>query len=165
LNEKGEKLDFDLIYNGKNADYQKIALIIQDQAGKAGIDVTLAPDESGNVLKKLRSHQYDAVLYSFVGSPTAFDYAPLFHSSSAAPGKMNFSGFGSPQSDAEIEKAILSPTREEMAMHLKEMQKMLHDECPIIFLYFEQNLIATSKKFPRLNISYYRPGYDPVGFF
>jgi ABC-type oligopeptide transport system substrate-binding subunit len=105
------------------------------------------------------------VLYSFVGSPRAYDYSPLFHTGSAAPGKMNFSGFGTNQSDQEIEKAILSTSREEMAVHLKKLQQILYVERPIVFLYFEQSLIATSKRFPRLNISYYRPGYDPVGFY
>jgi peptide/nickel transport system substrate-binding protein len=164
-NDAGETLDFELTYNGTNPDYQKIALIVQSEAKKIGVQVNLAPEESGTLLKRLRSHQFDAVLYSFVGSPRAYDYSPLFHTASAAPGKMNFSGFGTDESDQEIEKAILSTSREEMAIHLKKLQQILHEERPIVFLYFEQSLIATSKKFPCLNISFYRPGYDPVGFY
>ncbi len=164
-NDAGETLEFKLTYNGANPDYQKIALIVQSQAAKIGVQVNLEPEEAGNLIKKLRSHQFEAVLYSFVGSPTAYDYSPLFHTSAAVPGKYNFTGFGNPQSDEAIEEAILSPNKKEMAAHLRDLQQILHSECPIVFLYFEQSLIATSRRFPRLNISYYRPGYDPVGVF
>ena len=164
-NPAGEELAFDLTYNGANSDYQKIALIFQSQMKKLGVSVTLVPEDAGNLTKQLRSHQFDATIYSFVGSPRAFDFTPLFHSSSAEPGKLNFVGFGDEQSDKAIESAILATNRADMGRHLKDLQTMIHEECPMVFLYYEQSLIAASKKFPRLNISYYRPGYDPVGFY
>lgn len=164
-NPDGEELAFGLTYNGANSDYQKIALIVQSQMKKLGVSVTLVPEEAGNLNKQLRSHQFDATIYSFVGSPRAFDFTPLFHSSSAEPGKLNFVGFGSERSDKAIESAILATNRGDMGRHLKDLQAMIHEECPMVFLYYEQSLIAASKKFPRLNISYYRPGYNPVGFY
>lgn len=164
-NPAGEELAFSLTYNGANSDYQKIALIVQDQMKKLGVNVTLLPEEAGNLNKQLRSHQFDATIYSFVGSPRAFDFTPLFHSASTEPGKLNFVGFGNDQSDKAIENAILATDRAELGRHLKDLQAIIHQECPMVFLYYEQSLIAASKKFPRLNISYYRPGYDPVGFY
>lgn len=165
VDQNGATLDFTLTFNGSNVDYQKIALIIQSQAQKAGIRVSLSPDEGAALTKRLRSHQFEAVIWSFVGSPTAFNFSPLFHTAAAAPGKLNFTGFGNAVSDEAIERAILAPDREAMATHLRQLQKILHDESPMVFLYFEQSLMAASKRFPVLNISYYRPGYDPVGVF
>ncbi len=161
----GEKLAFDLKFNGANKDYEKIALIVSEAASKVGIKVGVEAEESSSLNQELKAHQFEAVIWSFVGSPTAFNFSPLFHSDATAPGHLNFTGFATPESDRAIEAALVARTKQEMGEHLKVLQQTLHDECPMIFLYFEQSLIATSKKFPKMNITYYRPGYDPVGVF
>lgn len=165
VNRQGEKLEFRLQYNGANKDYEKIALIVKEEAARAGINVEIVQEEGSQLNRKLRSHQFEATIWSFIGSPTAFDFTPLFHTRAARPGNLNFTGFGNVRSDEAIEKALFSRTRAEMGDRLKELQQELHKECPMIFLYYEQSLIATSKKFNRLNITYYKPGYDPVGVF
>lgn len=164
-NSDGKVLEFTLRYNAANRDYEKIAVIVKDAAAKAGISITLLPMEGGMLNQKLDSRDFEAVLWSFVGSPTAFDFSPLFHSNAVSPGLMNFTGFSTPASDEAIKAALTAPTLEEMGKHLKVLQAALHEQCPMIFLYFEQSLIASSKKFLKLNITYYRPGYDPVGVF
>lgn len=165
VNRQGEKLEFRLQYNGTNKDYEKIALIVKEEAARAGINVEIVQEEGSQLNRKLRSHQFEATIWSFIGSPTAFDFTPLFHTRAARPGNLNFTGFGNARSDQAVEKALLSRTRGEMGSRLKELQQELHKECPMIFLYYEQSLIAASKKFKRLNITYYKPGYDPVGVF
>jgi len=165
VNSDGEKFGFDLMYNASNQDYEKIAQIVKSEAEKVGIKVTLVADESSSVNSKLRSHQFEATLWSFVGSPRAFNFSPLFHTDAAQPGRLNFTGFGNETTDAIIENSIAAQSREEMAAYLRQLQSTLHSECPMVFLYFEQSLIGASKDFPRLNISYNRPGYDVVGVF
>lgn len=165
VNSDGEKLGFELMYNASNQDYEKIAQIIKSEAEKVAIEVTLVADESSSVNTKLRSHQFEATLWSVVGSPKAFNFSPLFHTDAAQPGRLNFTGFGNEATDIIIENSVAAQSREEMAIHLKQLQSTLHSECPMIFLYFEQSLIGANKDFPRLNISYNRPGYDVVGVF
>jgi len=95
----------------------------------------------------------------WVGSPSLNDPKQVWHSESYNGGN-NYVGFGTPESDALIEKLRFNldePSRNEQ---YKRFQEIIYEESPYIFLNAQKNKLVFHKRFDNVTASVARPGYN-----
>ena len=160
---KKELLSFDYLYYTDN-DYRKfIALIIQEDLKKIGIQLHLVPLEWGNFLNRLRNQDFDLFFGSKILAPVPRDHKSSFHSASVSSGS-NFAAYSNPALDLLIDSAR-SEMSKSKRKHLDwRIQEIISEEVPYIYLFSGKERIIVSNQFTNLNISPLRPGYWEPGF-
>ena len=102
-------------------------------------------------------HDFDVILDGWSFS-TATGLYPLFHSSQSFPGGKNYIRYSNAAVDSTLElfQKELEPTA---LMHLgREMHRMLHEDCPYIFLWTPLRVTVGDAKIKNVQI-------HPDGFF
>ena len=158
INGKKTDLSLQLIYNTGNKDRERVALIFQEDAKKAGVDIQLQTFDWGIMLEKLKSHDFEMFYNAWLGEPAQEDYTQLWATSSANGGS-NFTYFGNAKTDELIERINTTLDDEDRVKLVKLFQAVLHEEVPYIFLWSPQNRLAISNRFENTHPSGYRPGY------
>jgi len=163
--ENGQKInfEFDFITNKGQEEREKVALIVQENLRKAGIRMNIISLEWGIVLQRLLQHDFDMMYISLVGDPAPEDYSQLWGTASRNGG-YNFVNFGDAHSDSLIDVINHTLDEEERAHYIKELQVLIHQEVPYIFLWTPQNRIGVRNRFDNMHISAYRPGFWPASF-
>ncbi|PSR54861.1 ABC transporter substrate-binding protein [Adhaeribacter arboris] len=151
-------------YRAGNNEFENIAVIFQEAAAKIHIPVTIEPLESVLLSNKLRAQDFEVTIRYSMGNPGAFNYKPILHSESAVPGGLNFTGFGTTQSDKLIEAISQTKDNTQRAKLLRKFQEVMHEESNLIFLYFNIDRLAIHKHFTNLKVSAVKPGYDISAF-
>lgn len=159
-----EQLSLQLSYNATASEMEGAALIFQQAAAKIGIPVTLQPLEGSVLSKNLKQGNFELFLRTMTGNPFIYNFQPILHTSAAAPEGINYTGFGTPESDKIIEALYEAQDETEKAQLLKRLQEILHEESNLVFLFFLQDRIVVRKGFTNLKISGIKPGYDVSAF-
>ncbi len=159
-----EPLSLQITYNGSAAEMEGAALILQQEAQKIGIPVTLQPLEGGVMSKALKQGNFEVFFRSMTGNPFTYNFQPILHTSSAGPDGLNYTAFGTPESDKIIAALYDVNSEPEKVKLLKRLQEILHEESNLVFLYFLQDRIAVREGFTNLKISGIKPGYDVSAF-
>lgn len=159
-----ETLRIELLYRAGNNMYEQMALIFQQHAAKAGVQVVLQGLEGNVYSQKIEQLDFDMHLRGVSGNPFVFNLKPLFHSSHAAPGGLNATGFGTPESDRLLDRINEAPTDEEKAELLHRLQELLHEDASFLPLYFRKEKIAIQRRFTDVKVSGVRPYYDLSSF-
>jgi len=138
---------------------ENFGLLVKDFAQSIGMEV--------NIIRKKRSlifsdHIYkgDFQLYPSVSSWDLSPYDPYgrWHSDNIKTRGQNFCRYSNEEVDGLIEK-IVSETNSDNVMEMyAELDEMLYNDQPVIFLYSPLDRIVTSKKVSPL-IANRRPGY------
>ncbi len=163
-NLNNEQLSLTLNYQTGSAINESIALIINDRLKKFGIDVHLRGLDRSLLIKRAKSHDFEIILSSFRGGPLAHNFAPLFGTDAAIPGGLNYTGFGSQQSDSVINLINYAEKKEQKVSGLKELQRLLHEERTMLFLFFQKERIIVSKRFSNVFGFSRKPGYNVTKF-
>ena len=103
-------------------------------------------------------------LSSFRGGPLAHNFAPLFDTQAAFPGGLNFTGFGTNESDGVIISINSAQKKEEKISGLKKLQSMLHEKKTMLFLFFEKDRIIVNNRFTNVYGFSRKPGYNVAKF-
>lgn len=164
INGKKEQLSGNVQYKAGKYEYEYIALIFKQTAEKMGIPITITPLENSVLSGNLRQHNFDFYVRGLVGNPFAFNFTPILHTQSAALNGMNYTAFGTAESDSLIEAIISNKDKEEQSKQIKAFQEILHEEATLIFLYFNEQKLAIHNKFENLKISSFYPNYDASAF-
>ncbi len=161
---KKEQLAFSIQYRAGNFNYENIALIFKQSARNIGIEVMLRPVESGILSHNLRNHNFDLFIRALVGNPFSFNFMPILHTTSARINGMNYTAFGSLESDRIIEGIINSSDKQQQSVLIKDLQEILSDEANMLFLYFNEQKMAVHRRFDNLKISGLYPHFDVSAF-
>lgn len=164
INGEKEQLAANIQYKAGDFNYENTTLIFKQAAEKAGIPITISPVENSVLGNNLRQHTYEVYLRGLVGNPFAFNFTPVLHRQSAGIGGMNYTAFGTAESDKLIEDIITTADKVQQGQKIKELQEILHDEANLIFLYFDEQKIAIHKRFENLKISGLYPNFDVSAF-
>ncbi len=155
----GERIELKLRYLSTpgNTVASNIALIFQEGAKKAGVEVELATMEVNKLLETRSRGDYE--LYTARSGLDLVYYDPyqLWHTSSAS----NHFGFGDAKSDALIEKLRVTEDKTTRFAMYKEFQQLVYDEQPIIFMGVPQERMIIHKKFKNSFATMVSPGYFP----
>ncbi len=113
--------------------YKKIGEKIKKMWETAGIKTNLEILEKEDFEKNVRERNYDALLYGII---EGYDPDPftIWHSSKIKNG-LNLANFKDIKVDAILEKARMTLNKEERKEYYQELQKIISEELPAIFLY------------------------------
>jgi peptide/nickel transport system substrate-binding protein len=162
LQGKQTELNIDLIYSGELG--KNIALLIKEDAMKAGIKLNIIQKD----IKLARSENIETGKYQlFMQSSTqdlGFEELGLrFHSSNAEAGKGNHSLYKNPKVDELIDKINETTSDDERMNYYREIQVILHEDLPNIYLYAPKEKIIISKRWIG-STNAKRPGYQANTF-
>lgn len=158
LNGKKVELEIDFLITG-SALSKNIALIVQQSAKDAGVKVNIITKENKLIVQEnIKPRDFDMYASASVSDASADDPYSKWHTDLADPFESNDSGFGTPRSDQLLEQIrITTDPQKRLPLYL-ELQEIMYDEQPVIFLYTPKERIIVNKRFDA-QASSKRPGY------
>ncbi|MCH8902597.1 MAG: hypothetical protein IIA45_01610 [Bacteroidetes bacterium] len=163
INGNHTELIIDFLYNTGSVQKEQIGLIFQDEARKVKIKVNLISQESNNFRENTKKHNFDMFCSGIGASPVGGDPKQHWHTDSYNAGD-NRVGFGNVESDALIDGLRSELDGKKRADLFKQLQYIIHDEVPFIFLYVSNERITISNKFTNAEPSIMNPGYWEPSF-
>ena len=117
INGQKTKLTIDFYITGSELS-RNIALIYQESAAKAGVEINIISKKNSLMKKEnIKKLKYDMAALAQGLDSSADDPYSLWHSDNALAGKTNISAYNNPQSDVLIEKIRLTRNIEERKEH------------------------------------------------
>lgn len=132
---------FELKYNSNNAARGKMAQILKENFRKAGIDVSIRSMEWNAFLTDLDKREFDAVVLGWTATPYP-NPKQIWHSDSEKDQGSNFIGFKNAKVDELIEVANLEMDLKKRSVTLKEINDILYDEQPYLWLVEPSSMVA-----------------------
>ncbi|MDX1644219.1 MAG: ABC transporter substrate-binding protein, partial [Thermoanaerobaculia bacterium] len=140
----GRRFSFTLLSNSSSRAWRDAATMIQQQLGRLGIEVLIQAMEFNTLVGRMEAHDYDAVIGAF-GVDTSLDLTAMFHSEAIDDG-YNFGSYENPRVDRLIEEARSQLDPLAAGPALVEIQRILHQEQPMTFLWEPQRLTAMTTR-------------------
>ena len=153
---KQTKLALDLIVSSEGG--KKLALLLQEQAKKIGVNINPVNKDFSLMLKDLNELNFDMAALNIGQQPSLYDPFQNWHSSNTKAGGSNRCGFATPETDRLIEMIRNSTTEEQRNQAYLRFQEILYEAQPQIFLFSPKERIIASKRI-LLEPSIRRPGY------
>ena len=140
---------FDLVLKvGDNSQERiKVAQVVQASLEKIGINVIVQQSEWASFLDSTAKGEADMFLLGWTTVTTDADYGlyPLFHSSQfGSAGNRSF--YANPRVDELLELGKYTADSNLRADYYKEVQEIVHDELPWVFLQTRENVTGISNK-------------------
>jgi len=156
----GEKIEMDLDIHVTGSELSKnIGLLLQENAKKANININIITKKYRDTKREnIKKRDYDLVPL-VLGQDLALDDPYLkWHSDNDDPSKSNDVSYRSEKADELIDKIRSTLDDEQRADYYRELQKVMYDDQPVIFLYNPQEKIIVSKDW-KATSTMKRPGY------
>jgi len=133
----GKKLELSLITNSGNQVREDLGALAQDQLKQVGFDIKFEAIDFGVLVEKLLGQQYDMVIIGWAGLGTDPNDDAFWKTDYDTPGSgFNFVSYHNPQIDELLAKglAVAGCKPEDRASYYKEIQKIIHDDLPYVFV-------------------------------
>jgi len=145
VNKDGEELSLNLITSQKPEAYEEVAKIIKKQWRKIGVDVNIEILDNETFQERLNKREYDLLIF---GQNLGYnlDAYPYWHSSQAKEEGLNLSQFKNFVVDSLLEKARYERDEEDRLKTLRDIQYIISQEAPAVFLYSPTYYLALSSK-------------------
>ena len=152
---RGVPLRFALAVPVSSRPRQRMAVLLQEQFKRVGVDITIDQLDLNTMVGKLMARDFDAVLMSWHPDPSPSTIRQVWTTTaSREKGGVNFGSYESPEFDARIDSAISAHSVEQArALYHRAYQTFVDDQ-PVILLY-EPNLVAAASK--RIHLADFRP--------
>lgn len=147
INGEKVKLSFKLNYMSEASPSHEMCLMIKEEAYKAGIEIIPNPMDFSLFYEKAFTHDFDAIMGAWQQTATYEDPTQLFHTSQWANFGANFCGFGNAKTDSLISVVNAQLDEEKYLEKVFELQKIIADEMPYIFLYTPKGRVAVHRRF------------------
>lgn len=159
LDKAGQKLTIDFkIATGSDITKQ-IALMLQEQMKKAGIELNISEREWTVFIDEMKKHKFEMNIASWTIPARISDPYQLWHTESAKEGGSNYCGFGNAESDQIIKELRACLDENQRTEYYKKLQKMIYDNQPVVFMFYPKNRMAISKKF-KVETHMIDPGFN-----
>ena len=152
------KFEFDFNYLNTQVEWKDMADIICEGMMAGGVKAIAVPYDPSVFFTKGRQHDYDMMMGSLGSNSLLEDYTQAWHTSSWANNGSNFSGFGNSTSDSLIDKIKVTLDINKSIPMIKQLQQIIYDEQPFIFLYASVRRIIVHKRWGNQEMYYDRPG-------
>lgn len=158
---KGKKVELELklLHNQYNSVREKIANVLKQELQKVGIKLIIDPMDFPTVLDKADKRDFEILALAWVNTSGLDDPKQVWHSTSDKKGGSNRVGFNSKECDKLIEELRSSIDPEEQNKLYMEIQKLIVEQQPYVFLVVPKDLIIIRKGFEYPELSAQRPGY------
>jgi ABC-type transport system substrate-binding protein len=121
------------------ARYERIALTLQKQLSEVGVDLDIQTVSGGNLVAAMKSGDFDSVLMERTsGRSLAWTYF-FFHSRAMS--------LGYNSADAVLDRMRTATTDAEVRAAVSDLQQILHDDPPAIFIAWPQVARVVSSRF------------------
>jgi len=131
--------------------HKQVAKLLKDEAGKVGIEVTVAPYEWSVFSQRLLDRKFDAVNLAWHGVVEADPYQ-IWHSSQIGNRGSNYIGFNNPEADSLMEQARQTLDEEERNKLYHRFHRILHEEQPYTFIYTRPEQRFLNKRFKGVKV-------------
>ena len=145
----GELTELKLEYLSSKAGVagQKIGTIFKSKARQAGVEIELVVKEGNKVGEARNKRDFDLFTSGWAQDPSVDDPYQNWHTDSDTPSGGNRFGFGNEKTDKIIEEIrTLIPEKRRYELY-KELQEIIYDEQPCIFLMIPSGRMAINRKF------------------
>lgn len=141
VNEAGER--FTILLNGPNAYpvLEQLLTYAQQEYTNLGIEVTMELDEWTVHLDKYHNLQYDMLCNWWITPPDP-DLYDHYYSKSPS----NWWAYKNPELDKMLIAAREEPDRKARVQQYHEIQALLAEELPVVYLYYQQEIQVMSKR-------------------
>lgn len=133
----GKRFTFTLITNNGNDIRKDIAILLQDDLKKIGIEVKIEIYEWAIFLKQIHSQSFDAAALGW-GLPTNYDQYQIWHSSQSHAGEMNYVGYKNLRVDDLLVQLQREYDHDKIIQLAGELQKIIYNDQPYLFLFVPQ---------------------------
>ncbi|MEM9887350.1 MAG: ABC transporter substrate-binding protein [Bacteroidota bacterium] len=158
------EMNLEILTVNSRATQQEAALLVKEDAIKAGINLEILNQEPNVQRENFKSRNFElATNATLEPAPWAYDPNQMWHTESDTPDGFNRVGFGNAATDALIEEIRTTLDEEKRLELYKEFQRIVYDEQPMIFLYEVPNFLVIHKRFNAEAFNY-NPNYLPGTF-
>lgn len=120
-----------------NKDYLDLITFVAKQWEEIGIPVKIDLVETATLREKMRQSELMLFRASWIADyPDEESFLNVFYSKNPAP--PNYTRFSNPQFDHLYETAIKEPNEPERKKLYQQMNQIIIDEAPVIFLFYDQ---------------------------
>jgi len=151
-------LSFRYSYRKGNTIAQQIGQLLQAEARKLNVEITLVPTEFSALMQQYRQRDYDLIFSEWTRPPNEDDPFLLWHTASDHPRGLNRTGYGQQQTDQWIDSLRASADESVRSSLYQNLQADIYKEQPYIFLYSPRHQLIYKKGLPIVE-STMRPGY------
>jgi peptide/nickel transport system substrate-binding protein len=163
INGKLTELTLPIMLSGKLGN--DIALVIQAEAKKVGMNIELIKKEFAQIRKEnIETGKYSLVVQAGTQSPGLYDLTQNFHSKNAEIGESNQAQYKNPALDKIIDAISSERNTAKRTELYYQAQAIIHEDLPHIFLYSPKENILISNVWSSV-ANAKRPGYQANTFF
>ncbi len=138
LDRDGQPFSFELMTNSESQIRIDLLVMIQEQLKRIGVEVRTRTMEFNALLGPLSEHDFDAAM-SGLAIDTSLNTEYFFHSNGIDAG-YNWGAYSNPEMDRLIEEINAQVDLLAAKPLLDQLQVLLREELPVIFLYEGQRL-------------------------
>ena len=146
LTKDGKRLSFSLRHDQADQTVKDTTIIIQEFLKKVGVEATIEPLDWPTFVKKLFASDFEGIVVGWTNfhDPDPFAYS-IWHSGQWKA--RNFAHYKNPRADAALEAARRTADQAERKKHYAEFSKILMEDAPYVFLYFQQQVYVTRQTY------------------
>ncbi len=152
--EEGTPLELTLITNAGNTTREDLGALVQDQLNEIGFQINFEAIEFGTLVQQLLGQTFDMVIIGWTGLGSDPNDDAFWHTRFDTPGSgFNFVSYSNPKVDELLEQGVSVPgcAPEDRAPYYKEIQQIIHEDVPYVFVTGTVANIGYSKKFNGVN--------------
>lgn len=140
----GPEPRFTLVYKTSTAPLRiRIGEVVQDQLKKVGIEISeIQTFEWAKFYEDIKSGNFQIYTLRWVGITEPNIFHSIFHSSMVPPDGRNRGRYRNPRIDELTEAGYQTINIEERKKIYSEIQKILAEELPYIFLWYPHNIVV-----------------------
>jgi peptide/nickel transport system substrate-binding protein len=145
LDRGGRPFRFSLKTNQGNDLRSDLAVVIQSDLRKVGVEAVPQLVEWTTFLDQINGKQFQAYVSSWVYDSFRLDPSDVFHSR-AIDAKYNRSSYANPAVDSLIDAALAEPDRDAARPLWHRFQRIVRDEAPYTFLFNDRERVGVSER-------------------
>jgi peptide/nickel transport system substrate-binding protein len=154
---------FELKINSGNTTRKSVALTLQDELRKHGMDVSVREIDWTIFLGDVKARKFDAVILGWSMSVSEPDAYQVWHSSQSANKGSNHIGYKNPRVDQILEQYRREFDPKKRVELYREFQQILSDEQPYTFLFVNKSVAAVQRRIRGVEV--FPGGIRPVDWW
>ena len=145
-------LQFEIKFNSGNEIRKSVALTVQDELKKHGIDASVRQLDWTIYLDEVRNHKFDAIVLGWGMSAIEPDDYQVWHSSQADNKGSNYISYKNARVDALLEEYRRTFDPQKRIELYRDFQQILNQEQPYTFLFIQKSILAVDRRFQNITL-------------
>ena len=156
-------LRFELKINSGNTTRKSVALTLQDELRKHGIDASVREIDWTIFLGDVKARKFDAIILGWSMSVSEPDAYQVWHSSQAANAGSNHISYSNPRVDRILEEYRHEFDPQRRIELYREFQQILSEEQPYTFLFVNKSVAAVQRRLRGIEV--FPSGIRPIDWW